>query len=78
VGTGGNVDALFPVHLTVTDPSGQKSREYSQRSLARKGVATFGIEFADNDLAGRWTIAVRDALTGLEARTFIDLKKNHE
>lgn len=78
IGKSGNVDALFPAHLTVTDPNGQKSKEYGQRALARKGVATFGIEFANNDLTGRWTIAVRDALTGLEARTVIEVVKEAE
>lgn len=78
VGTSGDVDALFPVHLTVTDPNGQKSREYSQRGLARKGVAMFDIEFAANDLPGHWTIDVRDAMTGLEAHAVIEVVSTHE
>ncbi len=77
VGKSGNVDALFPAHLTVKDPHGQISKEYSQRGLARKGVATFDIEFADNDLTGRWTMTVRDALTGLAARAVIDVGPTH-
>jgi hypothetical protein len=42
--------------------------------LARNGVATLSIEFAKNDIAGRWRIAVRDALTGLETRGIVELE----
>ncbi|MBK9258510.1 MAG: hypothetical protein IPM54_01590 [Polyangiaceae bacterium] len=76
VGRRGNVDAPFPLHVTVTDPNGQRSEEYGRRLLARSGVVTSHFEFADNDVAGRWTIAVRDALTGLEATTTFELVKD--
>jgi hypothetical protein len=74
MGRGGDVDASFPLHVTVTDPNGQRNKEYGRRLLARGGVAKSGIEFATNDLRGQWTIAVRDAMTGLAATTTIELR----
>lgn len=74
LGQHGEVDTLFPLHVTVTDPRGQTSKEYSQRLLAHHGLAALTIEFANNDLPGRWTITVRDALTQLEGHASIELQ----
>ncbi len=74
MGKGGDINALFPLHVTVTDPNGHPSIEYSQRLLARAGAGAFGLTFAKNDTKGHWTIVVRDALTGLDAKTMIELK----
>jgi len=69
------VDTLFPLHILVKDPHGEVSKEYSRRALARHGVVTIPMEFASNDVEGRWTMTVRDAITGLEAHTHLDLRK---
>lgn len=74
LGRHGGIDTLFPLHVTVTDPRGRTSKEYSQRLLARHGTASFTIQFAKNDLPGRWTLAVRDAMTQIEGRTSIELQ----
>lgn len=67
-GKQGPVDALFPLHVTVTDPRGAVNREYAQRLLAHHGVAEYAITFAANDLRGKWSFAAVDAMTGLTAR----------
>jgi hypothetical protein len=69
------VNTLFPLHVVVTDPHGEISKEYSGRLLARQGIATLPIEFASNDVEGSWTLTVRDAMTGLRAHTNLELKK---
>ncbi|MBI2301722.1 MAG: hypothetical protein HYU66_22700 [Armatimonadetes bacterium] len=69
------VDSLFPLHLAVTDPAGQTSREYSRRLLARHGIAEERLRFAVNDAPGTWTLAVTDAMTRLSAKATIELAK---
>jgi hypothetical protein len=72
-GRNGPVPALFPLHVTVTDPRGETNREYARRLLARGGQATYVITFADNDRRGTWRFTAMDALTGLKTTWSVKL-----
>jgi hypothetical protein len=63
-----------PLKLTVRDPKGQVSREYSRRLMTRDGIVDHHVTFAVNDLPGAWTLEVQDVLTGQKASTVVQLK----
>jgi hypothetical protein len=67
MGGNGTVDAPFPLHLKVTDPSGKQSREYTCRLLARNGQATHKFIFARNDVPGMWKLEMEDPTSSLTA-----------
>ncbi|MCX5662415.1 MAG: hypothetical protein NTW19_22270 [Planctomycetota bacterium] len=65
---------LLPLEMTVVDPQGVVSREYSTTALASKGQCRFKIDFARNDQAGIWRVTVREATTGLSQTDEIRLR----
>jgi hypothetical protein len=74
VGSAREVDGLFALRLTVADPNGKRSEEYSRRLLARHGSADCRFVFAANDMPGVWSITVSDEMTGLASQKSITLR----
>jgi hypothetical protein len=59
------------LHLNVTDPSGKQAPYYSGNLLAPGGAADKVFNIAENAQSGKWTLQVRDVLTGQsQTRTF--------
>lgn len=65
---------FLPLAITVTDPDGQVSREYSGSALAKTGQHRITIDFARNDKPGIWRVTVREATTGLTQTAEIRLR----
>ena len=55
------------VRITVTQPNGQDADWFARNVVAPRGQATVVLPFAESDAAGKWTVKVRDVLTGIEA-----------
>lgn len=65
VSTGDN--ARHVIHTETVSPNGQIVPHYSGNLLARHGAATRTIPLAKNDSPGKWTVRLRDILTGQTA-----------
>ena len=52
------------LHVEVLDPAGAAARHYTSNVLAAGGVADKPIPFAVNDATGKWTVRVKDMLSG--------------
>jgi len=61
------------LHVEVTDPSGKTVRYYSGNVIAPGGTAEKAIPFAANDATGKWTVHVKDLLSGQERTETIEL-----
>ncbi len=59
-------------HIGVFDPAGKEALQYSGNVTAPGGRASKLLPSAVNDAAGRWTIRVRDALSGQERSAEIE------
>jgi hypothetical protein len=66
--------ALHVLHVEVTSPDGKAVPQYSGNVLADGGRAGKLIPFAYNDAAGRWTVKVRDVLSGQEQAMVIEVE----
>lgn len=56
---------VVPFTVSAVDPSGRASEEYRGRILSDgKGSVSMPIEFAVNDMRGKWTFNVRNEFTG--------------
>ena len=60
--------------MTVEKPDGGNSLEYRMVRNTRDGHAEFQIPFAFNDPAGKWTITLKDAASGVQETRSILLK----
>ena len=65
--------APLPLEITVREPDGSVSAEYSHTALAEDGQYGFPLPFATNDAPGRWRITVRELSAGLERSVEIEL-----
>jgi hypothetical protein len=72
---GAAITTPLPLQLTVRDPQGNVSREYSRRLLTEGGSARQAFAFAVNDVPGTWTLEVEDVLTGVKAQGTVVLAK---
>ncbi len=72
-GTSGTVKTLVPLQITVRDPKGKPSVEYSRRILAKDGIAGCKFTFAVNDIPGIWTVEVQDVMTGVKNGVKLEL-----
>jgi hypothetical protein len=52
------------LHVDLQDPSGRVLPHYGGNLLAPNGLAQINLPLAQNDPAGRWTLRVRDILSG--------------
>jgi hypothetical protein len=62
---GMNPAATQVLHVDVADPSGKTMGHYSGNLLAPSGRAFWNLPIAFNDPKGRWTVRVKDVLTGI-------------
>ncbi|HVF10672.1 MAG TPA: hypothetical protein VNA16_07710, partial [Abditibacteriaceae bacterium] len=60
------VAAAMPLEITVVDPTGAVSAEYSRPALTTQGAYAFRLPFAANDLSGTWQVKVRELSSSLE------------
>lgn len=61
--------------LEVIDPSGKELACYAQNLLAERGLAKTEVPWALNDKPGRYTITVRDAMSGITMKRTVDLQQ---
>ena len=61
-------------HVDVTDPKGNRQAFYSGNVIVRQGAGVKSIPFAINDTPGKWTIDVRDVMSGQSVQQTIDLQ----
>jgi hypothetical protein len=70
----GGTPADKPVlHVEVTDPSGQVASQYGANVVLSGGSGEHGVPFAVNDTPGRWTVRVRDMLSGQQQEAAIEV-----
>ncbi|HZC44658.1 MAG TPA: hypothetical protein VE195_10810, partial [Acidobacteriaceae bacterium] len=61
-------------HVDVVDPNGNRQTFYSGNVLAHQGAGVKSIPFAVSDTPGKWTIDVRDVMSGQSVQQTIDLQ----
>ncbi|MHB1935684.1 MAG: beta-galactosidase [Acidobacteriaceae bacterium] len=61
-------------HVEVRDPEGNLQRFYSGNVIARQGAGVKSIPFAANDAPGKWTVDVRDVMSGQSVQQTMDLQ----
>ena len=66
------IDAIIPLELRILDPDGRLS-EFSGFYGAKDGKLALPLYFATNDIAGIWTIEIRELASGICARQFVRL-----
>jgi len=66
------IDAVVPVELRVTDPSGREA-EFSGYYAAVGGKAAVTLNIAANDATGTWTIEATELASGKKARTSVNV-----
>jgi len=71
---GAAIAAAPIIHVDVIDPAGKVQPEYSGNVIVRGGAAVKLIPLAQNDPAGRWTLRVRDVITGQSQTTTMDVR----
>jgi hypothetical protein len=70
----GSPAAVHVFHVEVLNPSGKVAAHYSGNVLARDGAAAELLPIAYNDPAGKWTVLVKDLLSGQENSVAIDVR----
>ena len=60
-------------HLDMTGPDGVARRHYARNVLAPGGVLAADIRLAENEQIGRWTVALRDVLTGVSGEATFEV-----
>lgn len=74
------VHAPFPLadvsifHVDVRDPQGNPMIYYSGNLIAERGSGVKSFPLAVNDIAGKWTVSVRDILSGQTITRNIDVE----
>jgi hypothetical protein len=61
-------------HVDVLDPQGNRQTFYSGNVIARQGAGVKAIPFAVNDAPGKWTIDVRDVMSGQSVHQSVNLQ----
>ncbi len=61
-------------HVEMVDPKGNRHVFYSGNVIARQGAGVKSIPFAVNDTPGKWTIAVRDVMSGQSVQQTVNLQ----
>jgi hypothetical protein len=70
----GGTPAEKPVlHVEVLDPSGQVAPQYCGNVVLPGGSGEQAVPFAVNDTPGRWTVRVRDVLSGQQEEATIEV-----
>ena len=70
---------VVPFTVTAVDPAGRASEEYRGRILSDgTGSASIPIEFAVNDMRGKWTFNVRNEFTGESLTVETMLERNSD
>jgi|GEM_PF-3265522 len=72
----GHVTGTHVLHMTVRGPDGGERKWYAQNVLAPKGIANLNIPFAINDARGRYTIRVRDCMSGITGQVNVRVVGN--
>jgi beta-galactosidase len=62
------------IHVDLVAPDGRPVEHYAQNVLAQAGTADLQIPLAMSDPTGRWTLRVRDVLTGTTAQTRCEVR----
>ena len=65
----GRLAANTVFRLTVLDPEGNSAPHYAANIEAPQGTAEGSFQLAMNDNPGKWTLRVRDCLTGESAES---------
>jgi len=53
------------VHITLSGPDGREHWPYTRNTRTREDRLATDIRLAENEPVGRWTVVVRDVLTGV-------------
>jgi hypothetical protein len=61
------------VHVEVLDPSGQTALDYCANVVLAGGSGEWAVPFAVSDASGRWTVRVKDVLSGQQQESVIDV-----
>lgn len=72
--TGPSPADLSIFHVDVLDPQGNRQAVYSGNVIARQGAGVKSIPFAANDAPGKWTIDVRDVMSGQSVQQTMNLQ----
>lgn len=70
---GFSIAATHVFHLDIQNPAGEVVEYYSSNVLASGGSGEYAIPFACNDTPGRWTIRVKDLLSGQSQTVGVEL-----
>jgi hypothetical protein len=62
------IDATLPVEITVTDPAGRVRDDLSGVRVLDRGVYAFTMQWPVAAKVGKWTVAVRDKMSGATDR----------
>ena len=61
-------------HVDVLDPQGNHILYYSGNFIARQGGGVHSIPFAANDVPGKWTVIVRDLMSGQSVQQTVNVE----
>ncbi|MBI3920745.1 MAG: beta-galactosidase, partial [Armatimonadetes bacterium] len=75
VNTGGAEPSRHVLRVEVVDPNGKDLTHYAQNLLSERGRAKTAVPWALNDKPGRYTIVVRDAMSGITVKRAVNLKQ---
>jgi len=67
--------ACLPVEVSVVDPAGALSAEYTRDLLTADGTCSLRIPFARNDAPGAWRVTARELSSGLEKSAVLQLRE---
>ncbi|MCF7853155.1 MAG: hypothetical protein K9N51_00030 [Candidatus Pacebacteria bacterium] len=73
--TSGEQPGEHVLYIDVTSPSGARRPLYCKTKVAPAGRAVFQIPFALNDPVGKWTVTIRDVMSGMQTTKKIHLHK---
>ena len=61
------------IRLEMLEPNGERSLCLVKNIMAKRGRGSWIFPLAHNDVAGKWTLVVRDVMSGMETRQTIDV-----
>jgi len=61
------------VHVEVLDPSGQTALDYCANVVLSGGTSQHSVPFAVSDAPGRWTVRVKDVLSGQQQESVVEV-----
>ena len=65
-------------HLDLIDPAGETAWHYARNELAVSGKLSYAVPLATNEEPGKWTIRVRDVLTGVTSTASVLVRKTRD